>query len=227
MTKNQIDYRHVVELERANRANEGLTSLRDSETARANRAREAETNRSNLAREFETTRSNLAGERLRSAELGEKTRSNLANEFITQGHYSSMDEETRRANLAREAETNRSNLAKELETVRHNHSTEEQSRFDTITRADTATADRRSAETIAEENRLNQRVINAERNASRELQMQMQQQGMNERQAKQIAADAIKVLHDDIKSAVQSGKGQSIISRMIDNYYINQIERGN
>lgn len=125
MTRNQILYYDAREKNRSNLANERLTQLRDTETARANLARETETHRSNVAQETETARANLAREtetnRTNVARETETNRSNLANELL---RAKELDESIR-SNQAREthntavlAETTRSNLAKELQAQR-------------------------------------------------------------------------------------------------------------
>lgn len=109
MTKNQIEYNKLLELQRSNQANEKLTQIRDREAARHNYVSEEvsrlsldETKRANLIREAETERSNKARE-------NETYRSNVAREDLQR----MANEESRRANLAREFETSRHNLASE------------------------------------------------------------------------------------------------------------------
>lgn len=79
MTRNQIEYRSVLETERSNKAKESETErsnlAKEAETHRSNLASETETNRSNIARETETNRSNVAKEQ-------ETHRSNRANENL-------------------------------------------------------------------------------------------------------------------------------------------------
>lgn len=154
MTKNQIEYNKLLELQRSNRRGEELTASRDMEVSRhnlatelqnkasldeqsrANVARETETKRSNLAREAETQRSNLVNESLTRDRDAEARRSNQAREFLT----SQQIEETKRSNLAKESltaqqiqvsrdtlsETRRSNKAKESETSRSNRAKEQE-----------------------------------------------------------------------------------------------------
>lgn len=94
MTKNQIDYWNYVENARHNRATERLSS-----------EQQRETNRANLAQESIQQRRNDI---------------NYRANVINAQHYSNMDSENRRSNMAREQETNRSNLVLEQETKRRN-----------------------------------------------------------------------------------------------------------
>lgn len=105
MTKNQIEYQKLLELKRANLANEQITTARDAaarklgldtlqETARHNQQVELQA-RDNLAEQY---RNNLA-------QLQEAQRAHLASEGLTQ---QSVDNEYRR-----NAETGRHNLANE------------------------------------------------------------------------------------------------------------------
>lgn len=134
MTRNQIEYSKLLELQRSNRMNEQLTQQRDEatrtyqvgslkESARHNLASEgltgrqlSESERHNRSTESqalqvldESRRHNQAFERNAASVLAEQIRSNMANE-----------RERNRANLAHEAEYNRSNLAREDETHRSN-----------------------------------------------------------------------------------------------------------
>lgn len=109
MTTNQIEYLKLLETQRANRASEDLTKIRDqgnlelgsrnaSETERHNRSTEG----ISLSNQQEAVRHNLATESLGYLNANETARHNLAGE-----------RETNRSNLVREAETNRANLAQE------------------------------------------------------------------------------------------------------------------
>nr|AVX53660.1 putative ORF1 [Marmot picobirnavirus] len=113
MTKNQIEYAKLLELKRSNKAQEGITSARDAESARHNVAAEtisldqlSEVRRSNQSKERETARSNLARER-------ETARANIAQET-----------ELKRSNLARETENKRSNIASLNEAIRTHRANE-------------------------------------------------------------------------------------------------------
>lgn len=85
MTRNQIEYRSILETERANKAkeseNERSNLAKEAETHRSNVANETETNRSNVARETETHRSNVVKEK-------ETNRSNKAKENLGLLNYS-------------------------------------------------------------------------------------------------------------------------------------------
>lgn len=125
MTYNQIEFNKLLETRRANRAQESLTSLRDTrahevalgelteksrhnvETERQARASLDETSRANLARERETVRSNVARE-------AEERRSNVARERETHRANVTKEDETKRSNLAREEETHRAAVAQEV-----------------------------------------------------------------------------------------------------------------
>lgn len=153
MTRNQIEYSKLLETQRTNRVNEGLTRQRDvntyllgsrqlSESQRHNRETEAQ-GRQNLQ---ETRRSNQAREQISLDTLAETRRSNLATEALRgreadikagelEVHRGTLDE-TRRTNQVREgiqrdtlAETTRSNLAREAETARHDIATEQNQRY--------------------------------------------------------------------------------------------------
>lgn len=129
MTKNQIEYNKMLETRRANKAQEQLTSLRDTrayelgvqnlgELSRHNRATEAQASQV-LG---ETSRHNLATEQAQVLQLQETQRANMAREEISRGNLA----ETVRSNVAREEETKRSNIARETETQRHNVESERQ-----------------------------------------------------------------------------------------------------
>lgn len=244
MTRNQILYQEHVEKKRSNQATEQLTAARDTEAARhnvvseketqrhntvtegeterSNRAREIETNRSNLAREFETNRSNLTNEALRAAELSESMRTHKANESLTGANiqesirsHLANEFETNRANLARESETNRSNLASEFEQNRHNVSNENLQSTANIMNYETSkySADQRAAAA----------VITAETN--RYL-GELKEEGLNNRQIRQIGADALNVLHDDVANLLSNGVGRSTINRIIDDFILKEIRAG-
>lgn len=76
MTRNQVAYREILEMERSNKAREAETNrsnlVDEGETRRSNIARETENKRSNVARESETNRTNVANESLRDAELQQR-----------------------------------------------------------------------------------------------------------------------------------------------------------
>lgn len=237
MTRNQILYQEHLEKKRTNLANEKLTAARDSETARSNVARETETNRSNLARELETNRanvaretetnrSNLANELLRAKELSESVRTHLANESIGRTNAATnaavareqqrsnlaREFESNRSNVAHEQETNRSNLAKEAETNRHNVESENLQSTSNV-------LDYESRQ-YAADSRLAETLIQAETN---KLVQQMREEGMNSRQIRQIGADALNVLHDDVVDLIKSGAGQSTINRIVDDFILREI----
>lgn len=226
MTRNQILYRQTVEQNRSNLANELLQRQRNEETARSNLANEAEAHRSNLAKEFETNRANVARETetaranraqetenvrshkateaLRGAELAETNRSNLAREIENYTHNRATESEAVRHAETVEAETERSNRAQEAETKR-GHTL---SYMGTVARAD---ATRYSAD------------INA---ATQRAVEELRQQGLDERQLKQIGADAIYVLHNDLVKAIESNKGQQFIQNVIQEWILRKIRGG-
>lgn len=86
MTRNQIEYRSLLEQQRANLAKEGETHrsnvANETETHRSNLAKERETNRSNVAKETETKRTNVANESLRLSELQEAKRNNVTRNVL-------------------------------------------------------------------------------------------------------------------------------------------------
>lgn len=90
--------------------------LRYLEEARHNDAYERETVRSNKARELETYRSNLARETTNRWQLLETNRHNTMAEYLERSNLS----ESIRHNKQNEEETNRANVAKETEINRHN-----------------------------------------------------------------------------------------------------------
>lgn len=95
VTKNEIDFRSVLETERHNRVTE-------AETERSNRVVEQETNRHNIAYETETNRHNVITE-------NETMRNHIA-----------VETETYRSNVARETETHRANVAQEVLSAQRN-----------------------------------------------------------------------------------------------------------
>lgn len=106
MTKNQIEYQKLVELKRANLANERLTADRDAATRRLGLDTLQETARHNQQVELQA-RDNLAEQyRNNTAQLQEIQRSHLASEGLTQ---QTVDNEYRK-----NVETGRHNLATEL-----------------------------------------------------------------------------------------------------------------
>lgn len=244
MTKNQIAYYDARERKRSNLANEGLTQLRDAETARANLARETETNRSNVARETETARANRAAEtetnRANVARESETQRSNLARELETTRSDVARETETNRSNLANElqrsrelaetrrshmanealtsaniAEQTRSNLAREFETNRHNTSTEAA----TTRQQDLSFINEQRAQdvnkSIAESQNQNRLDVATLNSASNLAIQELKERGMNQRQAKQIVSDAINVLHDDIASLLGDQNAINQIRRLL------------
>lgn len=156
MTKNQIEYLKLQELQRSNRANEALTEKRDTttrelgfanlgETSRHNLATErhntlvlGETQRHNYAQEAhnsavldETSRHNLAMEAHNERIASEQERSNRANESVKIGGLSleaSKLFEQQRHSRVTELEQERSNRARELETSRSNRIREAETR---------------------------------------------------------------------------------------------------
>lgn len=247
MTRNQILYREGVEKQRSNLVNEDLTRRRDAEVARANLAREFETHRANVANEAENRRSNMARE-------SENTRSALAKELEAHRHNVATESLTNRQigvqaqyNAGYLNELNRSNLARELENSRHNMESEDiqnraqnvsiqTSRYvaDTNAAAQKYSADARlagtryAANTSASASRYatDQRLVQQEmQNASDMAIEQLRQQGYNERQIKQIAADAVYVLHNDVVKLLESGAGQRTIKDLFTNYYLRQLRK--
>lgn len=230
MTRNQILYRQTVETERANRAGEGLTAARDAETRRSNLAKEFETNRSNVAREKETERSNRAHEI-------EENRSNLARELETSRANRANEGIKRETNTITSAynqgylgEFQRSHLAQELENSRHNQRMEEitsqgqdkslegtKYSADSSKEASNYSADQHFAGSkySADKNEI-VRMLTNQNNLVLE---EMRQNGYNERQLRQIGADAIKVLHDDAARLIQSGAGAKAIRNLVQEYY--------
>lgn len=255
MTQNQINYQKLLEEQRSNLANEDLTRRRDSETARSNLARETETRRSNLANETETRRSNLAREvetnRSNLAKELEINRHNVATETET-ARSNRANEKIGARNAATAAfnarETARSNLAHELENNRHNVTTEGlqalQTEADQRTRIQVAeigsdaskyaadqrsSAQRYSADQSRISNResaLSQRINTMRKNANDLALEELRQQGFNERQARQITADAVNVLHDDIVKLIESGSGTKIIKDLIMDWSLKQLRKG-
>lgn len=94
MTKNQIEYAKLLELQRSNQAQEALTQARDLETQRHNVVAESVS----LDQVRETSRANRALEGYR------------AQQVTLQGQ---LQEETKRHNIASEVEVHRSNVAGE------------------------------------------------------------------------------------------------------------------
>lgn len=126
MTKNQIEYQKLLEMQRANMASEALTRRRDegtlalreaelSETGRHNKAYELETLTHNRNTEVEATRHNMEVENQGRTDLGIKDRNAATNESqaaarwydVTTGRMSQL--ETKRHNMAQEAIQNVSN----------------------------------------------------------------------------------------------------------------------
>lgn len=244
MTRNQILYqehlekvrsnragedltrRRDEETKRANLASESMTAHRDAETARANQAREQETNRSNLANELEKNRSNRAQEsenfRANSAREAETHRSNLAIELLRNREL----HETATHNRNTEAEINRSNLARELETAYHNRATEqEQTTHNRATEAQAATdnvfdynAAIYSADKRYEGTQYTTDASNLRQEGINQLNLEiakLKEAGMNDRQANQIMADAVRMLNDDIAKFINSrtkGSGMNVFS---------------
>lgn len=233
MTRNQILYQEHLEKARSNRAGEDLTRLRDeetkrsnltsesltarrdAETARSNQARETETSRSNLANELEKSRANRAQEaeshRSNVARETETNRSNLANELLksreiheTATHNRNVETETNRSNLARELEAAAHNRATELEQSTHNRATEAQAATDNLFDYEAAiySADKKyeGYQYSADASTLRQEGINQ---INLEI-AKLKESGMNDRQANQIAAEAIKMLNDDIIKLVNN-----------------------
>lgn len=110
MTKNQIEFNKLLETQRANRRQEELTALRDSNTYAIG-----------LGTLRETERANRAKEGYNLSYLDELSRANQAKELLSYGTL----RETLRSNKAREAELSRSNLARETETIRANIAAEQ------------------------------------------------------------------------------------------------------
>lgn len=210
------------ETNRSNLAREFETNranlARENETYRSNIARENELYRSNVANEAERNRSNLANELQRTKELAETTRSNQAKESLTAREIA----ETARTHRANEslragelAETSRSNLARELEINRHNQATEEAATRgqDLIFINEQRGQDlsRQNAQE-ANQNRIDVASINA---ASQQAIQELREQGMNERQAKEIVAGAVKVVHDDVVGLLNNQDAVREIRRTI------------
>lgn len=236
MTRNQILYRQNVETERSNRAGEALTAARDAETKRSHLATEFETNRSNVAREQETLRSNLAREL-------ETNRHNISDEALT----AQRNKIQASYNAGYLGELNRSNLARELETTRHNLEAEDlqsaqqkvelqKTKYAADTSADAQrySADQRFAGSVysADSSKQATRYVADQRVAQQELANasalaveQLRQQGYNERQLKQIAADAAYVLHNDVVKLIESGAGAGTVRRLVDDYYLRQLRK--
>lgn len=86
MTRNQVEYRSVLEQERSNKIKEAETRrsniANETETKRSNITRETETNRANLAKEAETNRTNVANENLRLSEFKETKRNNVTRNIL-------------------------------------------------------------------------------------------------------------------------------------------------
>lgn len=228
------------ETARSNREQERLTSERQAEQRRANLANEAETNRSNLAREFETNRANLAKEqetyRANIEREKETARANQAREAEEQRSNLARELETNRANVVKEQEEHRSNLADEIERNRHNVESEynqvysadrgydsrvdsyaisaEASKYATDARSNQAALDR-----FAEYERTQ---MQTDMNYAIE---QLRQEGLNDRQARQIVADAINVLHDDIVKLLSSDSGKRSVKDLIWNWTLKSITK--
>lgn len=223
MTRNQILYQQHVETSRANRAGEALTASRDRETARSNLAKEFETNRANVARETETNRSNLAKE-------GEAHRSNLANEMLKrqsnaiQSQYNSgYLGEFERSHLAQELENNRHNTAMEQLTREGQDKQLEGTKYssDTSVGASNYASDKRydASKYSADKNEVIRMLTDANNIALEE----MRQKGLDDRQLRQIAADAINVLHDDVADLIKSGAGAKAIRSLVNEYWFRRI----
>lgn len=256
MTQNQINYQKLLEDQRSNLANEELTRNRDAETARSNVARETETHRSNLARELETNRSNLANEaetnrsnlareletnRHNLATESETARSNRANEAIGNRNAATAERnaaETKRSNLARELETNRHNLNQEGLTAAQ---IESDSRVKQQVAQISADATRYTADQRSDAQRysadqslkgsynqaLTSRINTIRTNANNLAIEELRQQGFNERQIRQITADAVNVLHDDIVELIKSGSATKVIRDLIMDWSLRQLRKGN
>lgn len=123
---------------------------------------EIELNREiNAAKNAETARSNRANERITSARDLRGYRTAQDSNQISREHYHRMDNETQRANLAKEAENTRSNVAREIETSRANKASEAEKQRSNL--ANEAINTRRAD--IAESQVYNQLI--AARNANR------------------------------------------------------------
>lgn len=118
MTRNQIEYNKLLETQRANKANETLTDLRDRAAREARVVELRELGRHNLATEQETVRHNVAGEEVASRQASELERHQRQTESLQHA----INLETNRANLAREQQA-RDTLA---ESRRHSLVTEQQ-----------------------------------------------------------------------------------------------------
>lgn len=254
MTANQIKYRETINQDRAARAQEALTASRDAETKRANLARELETNRSNVARETEQHRANVAQEtetnRSNLARELETNRSNLANEAIAARNASSAERNaesnaqnavTNRLQYAvaqqQADESKRSHLADELERNRHNVASETQQKYATDVGSEATkysadqryasyeySADKRSLDAALDRYSANERTqLTNETNLALE---QLKQEGLNDRQARQILADALYVLHNDVKSALTSDSGKRTIKDMLFNWTLKRLTGG-
>lgn len=235
MTRNQILYQEAVEKRRSNLANEIATRARDAETARSNLAREAETNRSNLANELltanrdqetirshlateaETNRSNLAREletsRANQAREAETARSNRAQERMRQ---SDLDEQ-QRSNLARELENTRAAVERERETNRANLATEE------------LTAERIANEFVAAYDRNATQLEIAQLQAANNAAIaELREEGLNDRQAKQLLVDTLSSAASGvvkILSSSKDGKNSSAGNRTLVDYLKDQLIR--
>lgn len=169
MTKNQIEYLKLRETERANRANESLTQIRDAtnrelgfatlgETTRHNKETEAhnlrvlgETNRHNLATENyqiqmlgETIRHNQQSEQLEGRKID--LNQNIYEESVR--HNQAVETETYRSNLAKESETYRSNAAREAENYRSNVAREQETHRSNVVTEQERERSNRATETL-------------------------------------------------------------------------------
>lgn len=240
MTRNQIEYQKVVESKRAAQAQEELTRQRDAETARANLAneterhrsataqeqltmlRDSETQRSNMAREFENNRANLAKEQENARVTNETIRSNLAREFENNRHNKATESisrievsETQRSNLAKELETNRANLAKEAETNRANLEQEKQRTLQTLLSPEQTERSARATE-YAAQTRADSTISAAEINsATQQAINQAREEGLSDRQIRQILADSGSQVYDTVEQLLLKGNGLTEIRRIV------------
>lgn len=119
MTKNQIEFNKLREVQRANRIQEAQTALRDQRTHDVATAQLGEATRHNKATEIEARRHNVSSEGISQGQLDETRRANYAREEIDTKRLA----ETATHNRASEViDTGRLTLdtASQVERSRHN-----------------------------------------------------------------------------------------------------------
>lgn len=181
MTRNQIEYAKLKEDRRSNRAQEQLTSQRDTNTYTLGLATLDETKRANRAKEAENSKHNRNTEGLGWATLMETHRANVTDE-----------NERERNNRAVLSERNRAALVGEAETHQNNWNT-----YLLNSRAQKLTAEKQSDWKEVEQLKLAQRV--AENNLrGREADIKQQEANIKQQQANIQQQDA-----DTNRQAVQ------------------------